>query len=653
MKYTLRAHRLNMLTHHLSDILSSVLLELGFDQKQLEKAVLIERPTDPSHGHFATAVALKLFGMAQKDDATKTPFPFSNPRDLAGQIAEKLLEAHPSFFQEVSVAGPGFVNMTLSDSFFLQQLSEVVSQETILVPQVLKGRKIMVEFTDPNPFKELHIGHLYSNTIGEAISRLLEAQGAEVQRACYQGDVGMHVAKSVWGMRLLLQEQFPDLSTTEAIKTMESQPLSKKVQFLGKAYAKGASAYKDDTTAAEEIKDINYLTFLSGQENLVEKTGWKPQVDYKQYVAKSTQNYAEIKELYFHGRAWSLAYFDSMYQRIVMQFDEFFFESSVGEYGAQIVQDFLEKGIFEESQGAVIFPGEKYGLHNRVFINSLGLPTYEAKELGLAPEKYRRFPYDTSLIITGNEIDEYFKVLLKALALVHPELRKKTVHMSHGMVRLPEGKMSSRTGKILTAEWLMNEAHARIESVLAETRTELLEEEKTTISEVVGLSAIKFAFLKQSIGKDIAFDFNESLSFTGNSGPYLLYTLVRTKSVLHKAEKELGKMKIRSIAKQYDTVLNRLIEKKYTLTEIEKDLLLNILIYSDAVERSASEYAPHHVAQYLFELAQSFNAFYGSETIVDAKSPVKTQLRIVLTLTVGRVVQHGLEILGIKTVEKM
>ena len=112
-------------------------------------------------------------------------------------------------------------------------------------------------------------------------------------------------------------------------------------------------------------------------------------------------------------------------------------------------------------------------------------------------------------------------------------------------------------------------------------------------------------------------------------------------------------MKIRSIAKQYDTVLNRLIEKKYTLTEIEKDLLLNILIYSDAVERSASEYAPHHVAQYLFELAQSFNAFYGSETIVDAKSPVKTQLRIVLTLTVGRVVQHGLEILGIKTVEKM
>ena len=511
----------------------------------------------------------------------------------------------------------------------------------------------MVEFTDPNPFKELHIGHLYSNIVGEAISRTLESCGATVQRVCYQGDVGMHVAKSVWGMRKLLAEEGTYASIAEALEAKEQNSSSQNVRFLGKAYALGATAYAEQPEVAEEIKDINYLTFLSGQENLVAQTGWTPQVDYAQYVAQTAQNYDEIKLLYSYGRRWSLAYFDRMYQRIGMHFDDFFFESVVGEFGAQIVREFLAKGIFEESQGAIIFPGEKHGLHSRVFINSLGLPTYEAKELGLAPEKYRRFAYDRSLIITGNEIDEYFKVLLKALELTNPELRKKTVHLSHGMVRLPDGKMSSRTGKVLTAEWLLDEAHARIKTVLAETRQSLTAAEQEHIAEVVGLSAIKFAFLKQSIGKDIAFNFDESLAFSGNSGPYLLYTLVRAHSILAKAVEAGFVLPKRYDYKQCDTLASSLNTSKKQSSAVHTDLLVNLLTYSDSFSSAATEYAPHHLAGHLFTTAQTFNALYGETQIVDTNEPARSESLLILTHGVIGVLTHGLHTLGIATVEKM
>lgn len=640
-------------THILTGHIQQALHSWDVPKALIENTLQIERPVEAAHGQFAVPVALSLFGSLKKENSQLLQtLGVKSPRDLAEKLAA-VLQENKHIFAKVEVAGPGFVNMTLTDSFLLQSLTTLLESDTLTCEQTLQGEETLIEFTDPNPFKELHIGHLYSNIIGEAISRTLETQGAHVHRVCYQGDVGMHVAKSVWGMQHLLKKEFPDVSVTEALERMETKSLSERVQFLGRAYALGATAYKDDPTAAKAIQDINYLTFLSGQENLVEQTGWEPQVDYKQHVAETDQNYDEVKKLYTNGRAWSLAYFDSMYRRIGMEFEDFFFESTVGEYGIKIVREFLEKGVFEESQGAIIFPGEKYGLHSRVFINSLGLPTYEAKELGLAPEKYRRYKYDRSLIITGNEIDEYFKVLLKVLELTNPELRAKTVHMSHGMVRLPEGKMSSRTGKIITAEWLMDEARSRIQTVLAETRESLTEEEKAEISEVVGLSAIKFAFLKQSIGKDIAFNFDESLAFTGNSGPYLLYSLVRAKSVLEKATAASLQVKNSYSTEYIDTLIYSMMQSGGELQKSEKELLLNILMYLDAVSRTAAEYAPHHLATYLFELAQAFNVFYAETKIIDKNATEVTQLRLLLTQAVVRVLSHGLETLGIKTVEKM
>lgn len=636
----------------------------------------IQHPSDRAHGDYASNIALIAFKSVNTT--------FASPRALAEVLVQEMQANSSSEFKlmisQVEVAGPGFINFTLSQHALLEGLQASLSLRAAdgqrALPEQLResdqwaGKKIMTEFTDPNPFKELHIGHLYSNSVGEAISRLLETQGAEVKRVCYQGDVGLHVAKSIWGMRQKLQAEFSGEEVTAALDKMAHQPLSTRVKFLGQSYALGATAYEDQPEAQTEIKQINFMAFRAGQETLIERGDWEPQVDYAAFIADSNIDYDQIKHLYQVGRRWSLEYFDSMYARVGMKFDDFFFESLVGEFGVQIVREFLAKGVFEESQGAIIFPGKKYGLHDRVFINSLGLPTYEAKELGLAPEKYRRYPYDYSIIITGNEINEYFKVLLQALTLTRPDLAAKTIHLSHGMVRLPEGKMSSRTGKILTAEWLMDEAHAqareKVDEVRANKQSELDNPEQ--VAEAVALGAIKYAFLKNGIGGDISFSFKESLSFQGNSGPYLQYTFVRCQSIWQKALTLLDQSGSAdanlAINKHIDTLLNSKSYLNHSLNKQEIDLLRNIYAYFETLAHAAQDRAPHYLCTQLYELAQSFNAFYGENLVVPAAgggesvglveltSP-QTSFRLLLVAAVAQVLRHGLDVLGIATVERM
>lgn len=620
--------------------------------------VVVEYPADTTHGDYATPVALTSFKFAKERGLE-----FKSPRELAQAIVDQLQSNSDinQEFESIEIASPGFINFHLSESFLLSKMGQLAKNGVELSDSELTGKKVIVEFTDPNPFKELHIGHLYSNTVGESLSRMHEALGAQVQRVCYQGDVGMHVAKSIWGMEQLIAQQFPDQPLAEVLDQLAQKTLQERVQFLGKSYATGAQAYTENESAQHEMKDRNYLVFIAAQESLADTNKSTQQVvDYKQYVSEellSSDLYATIKQLYVAGRTWSLEYFDLMYQKMGMRFDDFFFESQVGEIGFGIVQKYLEQGVFEKSQDAVIFPGSKYGLHDRVFINSLGLPTYEAKELGLAPEKFRRFPYDLSLIITGNEIDEYFKVLLKALSLTNPELAEKTTHLSHGMVRLPDGKMSSRTGKILTAEWLLSEATTRMQEYMDSERSELDADYRSQAAEKIGIGAVKYAFLKHSIGKDISFDFDESLSFSGNSGPYLQYTHVRCQSLIKKAETELSESALQSsIAEHIDILLNKKAQYENTISNAEKNILRNLYKYSDILRSSVINKAPHTIAAHLYELAQLFNVFYANEQIVSVSNDELEQesaRKLVLVHSVGLVLESGLAILGIETVEQM
>ena len=577
----------------------------------------LDHPANSDFGDYSTSVALKLTKVLKK-----------NPFEIANDIVKELPKNIS--IKKVEIVKPGFINFWIADVQLINRLNKTI-QDDFGFMLSYKDKKVMVEYTDPNPFKEFHIGHLYSNTVGESIARIYGAIGANVKRADYFGDVGMHVAKSVWGLIEKMKKEkvsLPDL---------EKKLLPERIKYLGQAYALGVKNYEDDKKIAEEIKNVNYLVYLCGQKYLKDNYHWTPQVNYQQYLRPEFMSqYKKIKEVYYAGKKWSLDYFEDIYKRLGTKFDYYYPESIVGEFGLKIVKENLKKGHFELSKGAVVFPGEKYGLHTRVFINSLGLPTYEAKELGLAFKKYDDFKYDKSIIVVGNEIKEYFKVLHKALLITSPELGKITINICTGMVRLPEGKMSSRTGNVITVAWMFDEIKNKLKEIMKNNKN-VKADELNDVEEIITVAAVKYSLLKNDIGQDIIFDFKESLTLEGNSGPYLLYTYARCQSVLRKTNNSL--------------LHDRGVDK-ITLNTDELNILRIINQFPEIVQQAAIQLAPNLIANYLYDLAQKYNYFYQKNKILDSEENTK-QLRLMLTQAVGKVIKEGLYLLGIKTVEKM
>ncbi|OGG47328.1 arginine--tRNA ligase [Candidatus Kaiserbacteria bacterium RIFCSPHIGHO2_01_FULL_49_13] len=528
--------------------------------------VHLEHPSEKEHGDYATNLALVL-AKERKE----------NPRAVAEQIVAALQKSKHEHIDRIEIAGPGFINFYLSRKFFTESIVTILAQGDDWGRNTENaGKKIMVEYTDPNPFKEFHIGHLMPNVIGESLSRLIEFSGAEVKRANYQGDVGLHVAKAIWG-----KQKYPEKS-------------------WGEAYALGATEYDSNETAKKEMHALNKTIY--------------------------EQTDAKVNALYDAGRKESLENFEKLYRVLGTSFDFYFFESETAPIGKKIIEENLAKGIFEKSDGAVIFRGEQDGLHTRVFLNSEGLPTYEAKEIGLAFLKEERYPTDISISVTGNEIVEYFKVVLSALRRIDVKLAGKIVHIPHGMLRLPSGKMSSRTGDVVTAESLIDEVSKKVEE---KTGERVAGKGQETI-ESIAIGAIKYPILKQGTGSDIIFDFEKSVSFEGDSGPYLQYAATRAHSILEKAG-SAGNVKH--------------VPKK--VTEIERLLYR----FPEIVERATREYEPHYVATFLTELAGAFNSWYAKEKIID--DTPESSYKLALTKAFYQTMKNGLWLLGIKTPERM
>ena len=546
------------------------------------KSITVE--LSDNFGDYASNAALVLVAQINK-----------KPRDVAEEIAEKLRDLNIINVEKIEVAGPGFINFFLNDQFFIEELNQIlVLGHGYGTNEKFKGKKVMVEYTDPNPFKVFHVGHLMTNIIGESLARLFEFSGANVKRANYQGDVGMHVAKALWG----IQKTLDDMPN-------ETQSLEKKTEYLGSAYVLGSSAFKDDEEVQKQIKEINKKVYDSSDK--------------------------ELNHLYDIGRKWSLDHFEVLYKKLGTHFDYYFFESQTFKEGSHIVKENLKKGIFEKSDGAIIFPGGKYGLHDRVFLNSEGLPTYEAKDLGLAVLKNKTEPVDKSIVITANEQTEYFKVLIEALRHIYPEIAKKMTHVGHGMMRVPSGKMSSRKGNIITGESILENTIDMAQSKMV--LEDISEKERKSISQAVGVGAIKFSILRHVIGKNIIYDENKSLSFEGDSGPYIQYTIVRAKSILRKAEEKgiVG-----------DTKTNT-----SSTTNVERFLYR----FPSVVERAVDECAPHLICVYLLELASAFNSYYAKYPILNGGD--ETLYRLALTRAVCQTLSNGLYVLGINAPERM
>lgn len=549
--------------------------------------IVVEHPANLKMGDYSTNVALAI---AKNINTT--------PKELAEKIVTEISRLTlDKNIEKIKIAGPGFINFFLSREFFSRSIEEILNQGNGVGKNgIFEGKKIMVEYTDPNPFKPFHIGHLMTNAIGESIARVLEHSGAVVSRANYQGDVGLHVAKAIYG-----------LSKDEKLQDTSS-PLALQSGNIGKAYAKGAEDYESDVRAKKEIDEINKKIYDRSDEG--------------------------VNKIYDWGFKVTMEAFEDIYKILGTKFDFYFLESQIMIFGEKMVKENLGN-IFHESDGAVVFKGENYDskLHTRVFITSEGLPTYEAKELGLNEEKFKTEPnLDLSIVVTANEQADYMRVVSKALSLIHPEYENKMLHIAHGMMRFADGKMSSRKGNVVTGETLINDTKEL--ALKKMTARDLPEVEKEKIAEVVGVSALKYSILKQSTGGDIVFDFEKSISFEGDSGPYLQYSYARAHSVTEKAKKE-------NIFPDPHTTLSDIFEVEKLLYQ-----------FPEVIIRSASEYEPHYIANYLIEVARAFNSFYGNNVIV-GKDDKDSAYKIALTFAFTLVMKQGLNLLGIEAPAKM
>lgn len=545
------------------------------------KGFTLSAPEDVAHGDFATNIAF----IVGKEKGI-------SPKAAAEELVSHLMEALEDVIEKIEVAGPGFINFFLKDDVRTDEaegvaLSDIINSKT--------GEKVIVEYTDPNPFKLFHIGHLVPNAIGESVARIYESVGYDVTRVCYQGDVGMHVATTLWGVTHL-GEALPE----------DSISLKDKVAYLGRAYAYGTQMVADSPDIKSEIVAINKKVFIRSDE--------------------------EVNSVYDMGKKWSLDYFEALYKKLGTTFDHYIFESEVGDDGIRIVRENLGK-IFEESDGAIVFKGEKVGLHTRVFINSQGLPTYEAKELGNTYKKQSLVPdAKLSVVVTAKEIDEYFKVIKAVLGEIDPKIGEMLLHVSHGMLRLPEGKMSSRKGNIISAEELIDDVSEKIAARLDDMKVS--EADKVQIVNDIAVGAIKFSILKSAPGKDMIFDFEKSLSFEGDSGPYLQYTHARLCALLDKA-------------KEADISI-----ENYVVEEPERALEQAIIGYTQTLNKAYVELGPHHIVQHLLLLTRAFNNMYGRVQIVGENKETSAYY-VMLAQATRHILAHGLYTLGIKAPERM
>lgn len=436
-----------------------------------EIEVTLTRP-EPRFGDYASNIALQLAKQVGK-----------NPREIAEQIAESLRNI--TSIKQVSVAGPGFINIFLSDNFLIGALEQ--SHDTRR-----KGETVVIETNNPNPFKAMHIGHAFNAILADTIANLIEADGASVYRVSYHGDVGLHVGKSMYSLLRYVDGD---------IEKLQDIPEDDRNSFMSRMYAEGSKAYKESDEAKQEINDLAEQSFMP-----------------------KTALYQAVYEL---CKKWS---FDDIDRLVALlgnkPIERRFLESDADHRGVKIVKDYTPK-VFQESDGAHVFKGSEYGSFDNVFVGSNGRGLYAARDLGLMQLKNEYYHPQKSYIVTAEEQKAYFKGVIAAAELCFPEYKGVTVNISTGTVKLTTGKMSSRDGDVVEVAWLFEQV------------AKAIKERGGEVSDAIVAGSLRYQFLKVRVGSDVVFDINEAVSITGNSGPYLQYAHARARSILSKTQKTL------------------------------------------------------------------------------------------------------------------
>jgi arginyl-tRNA synthetase len=452
------------------------------------------------------------------------------------------------------------------------------------VPHADNPKTVVIETNNPNPFKAMHIGHAFNAILGDTIANLLEASGAHTYRVSYHGDVGLHVGKSMYSLLKFVDGE---------PRKLDEVPVNERNQFMSKMYSQGSRAYTEDEQAKQEIEDLTRQSF-----------------------SREDPTYAAVYETCL---GWSFEQIDEHVRRLGnVPIERRFLESDAELRGVKIVKDNVP-GVFQESDGALVFEGSKHGAFDNVFVSARGTGLYASRDLGLMQLKNEQYHPDKSYIVTADEQRDYFKGVIAAAELCMPELRDVTVNISTGMVKLASGKMSSRTGDVIEIDWLFDQVAQAISA------------RGGAVSDELVAGVLRYQFLSVRIGGDVVFDINEAVSVTGNSGPYLQYAHARARSILQKSGSVSG------------DILG-------DLETDERSLLRKMGEYSELVDKATQELMPHYICTYLYELAQTFNRFYEHNRVIDDP---RQALRLGLVRHYADTLKSGLALLGIHAPDSM
>ncbi len=537
--------------------------------------IKLETPSNDKFGDYA----FPCFELAKK--LKKSPV----------DLAKELGDIKASFLEKVEVVGP-YVNFFVNRNMLAKNvLSEIIKEKNKYGSKSRKKERVMVEFSQANTHKAFHIGHVRGTSLGESLSRILEFSGYKVIRANYQGDTGMHVAKWIWYYKKFLRD-----------KKVPKENLEK---WIASVYVGAVNKINEDNQ--EEVDKIN-LALELGKDK-------------------------ELMNLWRKTRKLSLDAFEIIYRDLNTRFDCYFFEREVEKRGKELAKQLAKRGIAKLSDGATVIDLEKYGLGFWVLLRKDGTVLYSAKDVALAELKFKKYKIDRSIYVVGAEQRMHLLQLFKTLELMNLKQAKNCVYIPVSEVRLPTGKMSSRTGENVIYSDFKKEILDYAKAEIKKRYERISDKEVNKRALAISMAAIKFSMLKQDLNKTIVFDKEEALRFEGDTGPYIQYAHARCSSILKKGK----------INKPLNFSLFNDID--YGLVKVLKG-------FPEIVEKSCAEYKPYLIASYLLDLVKKFNEFYTENPVLRADKKLK-ESRLALVFCVRQVLRNGLILLGIEALDEM
>jgi arginyl-tRNA synthetase len=619
------------------------------------------------------AVSIQETRKEFEGQVTIVTFPFTKfsrkgPEQTGAEIGEYLKNE----LKEVASFNviKGFLNLSISDEYWVSQLYNNIIADDFAIAKP-NGQKVMVEYSSPNTNKPLHLGHIRNNLLGYSVAEILAADGYEVIKTNLVNDRGIHICKSMLAWQKFGEGETPESSGMKGdhlvgkYYVLFDKELREQLKpVLNEVYEKhDLSGFKETQKAKVEellvtiakVKEKRAQTPETSQKlisELDEKIGAEEDkikeiaknatpimIETQQMLQKWEAGDAEVMNLWRTMNGWVYAGFAETYKQLGVDFDKYYYESNTYLLGKDIIEEGLAKGVFfKKADNSVWIDLTSDGLDEKLVLRGDGTSVYITQDMGTAQLKYNDYHMDKSIYVVGNEQDYHFKVLFLILQKLGKTGSDGLFHLSYGMVDLPSGKMKSREGTVVDADDLMAEMETT-----AKEQTEAMgkvdgfsEEYKTELYHTIGMGALKYFLLKVDPKKRLLFDPNESVDFQGHTGPFIQYTHARIKSVLSRVE--------------YQPEIKPVVTE---LADVERDLIVLLDKYPEAVKEAAKGYSPAIIANYVYELAKTYNKFYHEKSILQAEDEESKQFRLHLSASSAKVINKGMKLLGIEVPERM